>query len=164
MSAILFPPSEGKTVALGGIGVVYKLESSDTRGAFAIVEHPIEAGTLVPPHTHAFEDEFSYVVQGEIGVRVADEVVIATPGCYVVKPRGVPHTFWNAGPEPGRLIEIIAPPHFEQYFAEMAALFGAGDHPDFEAVAKLAARYGLTFQMEWAPELCERYKLKLLGR
>ena len=164
MSAFLFPPSEGKTVALGGLGVVYKLDGSDTRGAFSIVEHPIEPGTLVPPHTHAHEDEFSYVLQGEIGVRMGDEVLLATPGCYVLKPRGVPHTFWNAGPAPGRLIEIIAPPHFERFFAEMAALFRDGGLPDFERVAKLASRYGLTFQMEWVPELSEKYNLKLLGR
>lgn len=164
MSAFLLLPSEGKAIALSGLGVVYKLDGGDTRGAFSIVEHPIEPGTLVPPHTHAHEDEFSYVLQGEIGVRIADEVVIATPGCYVLKPRGVPHTFWNAGPEPGRLIEIISPPHFERFFTEMAALFRDGNAPDLEQRAKLASRYGLTFQMEWVPELCEKYHLKLLGR
>ena len=115
-------------------------------------------------HTHAHEDEFSYVLEGEIGVRIADEVLHATPGCYVFKPRGVPHTFWNAGPRPARLIEIISPPGFDKYFAEMATLFRGDGLPDFEQVTKLAGRYGLTFQMEWVPELVEKYNLKLLGR
>jgi uncharacterized cupin superfamily protein len=59
-----------------------------------------------------------YVLEGTIGARVGDREVVAGAGSYL-KPRGL-HTFWNAGPGPARLLEVIAPAGFETYFAELA--------------------------------------------
>ena len=52
-------------MALGGMGVVFKVSGRDTGGAFAVVEHPIEPGRLVLPHIHLHEDEYSYVLEGD---------------------------------------------------------------------------------------------------
>ena len=46
---IVVAPDEGETVWLGGLGVIFKVAAEETGGAFAVVEHPIEAGRLVPP-------------------------------------------------------------------------------------------------------------------
>jgi mannose-6-phosphate isomerase-like protein (cupin superfamily) len=105
---IVVKPGEGRSVWLGGMGVVYKVSGADTGGAFAVVEHPVEPGRLVLPHVHRHEDEYSYVLEGTIGARVGDREVVAGPGSYLIKPRGLMHTFWNAGPGPARLLEIIA--------------------------------------------------------
>ena len=51
-----------------------------------------------------------------------DQVLEAGPGCYVIKSCNIPHTFWNVGPEPARLIEIIAPSGFERFFDELGDL------------------------------------------
>lgn len=161
---VLVAPGKGEAVALGGVGVIYKLLGSQTGSAFSIVEHPIEPGTLVPPHTHSKEDEFSYVLEGEVGVKIGDLVLQATPGFYVLKPKGIPHTFWNAGPRPARLLEIISPAGFEAFFREMALLFSPAGPPDFGEVARLAGRYGVTLHPEWIEELAAKYHLKLLGR
>jgi uncharacterized cupin superfamily protein len=83
---------------------------------FAVVEHPIEPGRLVLPHVHQHEDEYSYVLEGTIGARVGDREVVAGPGSYLIKPRGLMHTFWNAGPglgaalggdRPGRVRDVL---------------------------------------------------------
>lgn len=66
---IVMEPDEGETVWLGGLGVIFKIAAEETGGAFAVVEHPIEPGRLVPPHIHEREDELSYVLEGEIGAR-----------------------------------------------------------------------------------------------
>lgn len=161
---LVVPRHEGRTVWLGGVGVVYKVEGEETEGRLSIVEHPVRPGTLVPPHVHKHEDELSYVLDGELGARVGDQIVHATAGHYVFKPRGVPHTFWNRGPGECRFIELIYPAGFERYFEEMAALFPPdGGLPDFSEVAQLGARYGLTFFDDWVPELTERYGLTVLG-
>lgn len=153
----------GDLVHLGGIGVHYKIPPEVTGGAFSVVEHPVRPGVLVPPHLHTREDEFSFVIEGEIGVRIGDQVFTARPGDYVVKPRGVPHTFWNSGPEPARLLEILAPPQFGQYFREMAAILAEGGEPDFERISVLADRYGVSFLMDWVPELSAQYGVTILG-
>jgi mannose-6-phosphate isomerase-like protein (cupin superfamily) len=154
---VVVKPGEGRSVSLGGMGVVFKVSGADTGGAFAIVEHPIEPGRLVLPHVHRHEDEYSYVLEGTIGARVGDHEVTAGPGSYLFKPRGLMHTFWNACPGPARILEVISPAGFEAYFAELAE---AGDPGRRE---ELAATYGVTYSSDWVAELSSRHNLKLLG-
>jgi hypothetical protein len=126
----------------------------------------MDAGRLVPPHVHANEDEYSYILQGEFGVRIGDFETTAGPGAYIFKPRAIPHTFWNAGPAPARLIELIAPAGFEQFFDQLAEIYAAAGTglPDQQAIGELAARYQLSFtNPEWIPALKDKYHLKLLG-
>ena len=100
---------------------------------------------------------------GSIGVRFmidGDEVLTAEPGDLVFKPRNQWHTFWNAGDEPCRILEIISPAGFEQFFAELDAMGGVLNAPP-EAVAELSQRYGLEMQPDTVPGLLERFGLVL---
>ena len=65
--------------------------------------------SAAPLHMHTREDEYSYVLEGRMGALLGDDVVYAEPGDFVFKPRDQWHTFWNAGDEPCRILEIIAP-------------------------------------------------------
>jgi quercetin dioxygenase-like cupin family protein len=152
-------PGEGRTGELGSIGVAFKLWGHDTNGALSIVEHPFPVGALVPPHMHTREDEYSIVTEGEIGFRSGDREVVLGRGGYITKPRGELHTMWNAGATPARMIEVITPAGFEGFFDELSALLVAGP-PLPEAVAEIAARYGLEFgRPDWLPDVIARYKL-----
>ena len=145
---------DGETVQLGGLGVRFMTSGE----GFSLVEHPMAPRTLgAPMHAHAHEDEYSYVLEGEVGVQIGDEVRYATAGDLVVKPRGVPHAFWNRTDEPARLLEIISPRGFERYFAELAPLLPPQrEAPDFEGLAALQARYGLSMDMDTAATISER--------
>jgi mannose-6-phosphate isomerase-like protein (cupin superfamily) len=156
--SLVVKPGEGRSVWLGGMGVVFKVSGRDTGGAFAVVEHPIEAGRLVLPHVHLHEDEYSYVLDGTIGARVGDREVVAGPGTYLFKPRGLMHTFWNAGPSPARLLEVISPAGFENCFAVLAETGDPGRRQE------LAAKYGVTYSSDWVAGLVSKYNLKLLGQ
>jgi quercetin dioxygenase-like cupin family protein len=128
----------------------------DTGGALSIVEHPFPVGALVPPHTHAREDEYSIVIEGEIGFWSGDREVVLGPGGYISKPCGELHTMWNGGAAPARMIEVISPAGFENFFRELADLTAAGppQPPDMMALAR---RYGLQFgQPDWLPDLITR--------
>ncbi len=82
-------PGEGQVGELAeGIGVVFKIDGADTGGALSIVEHPFAVGALVPPHIHNLEDEYSIVLEGEIGFRSNDAEVVLGAGGYIIKPRG----------------------------------------------------------------------------
>lgn len=158
----LVGPGSGDLVSLGGLQAIYKLSGDETAGAYAIVEHVLMPGQLgSPPHTHANEDEVSIILEGEIGVQIGDDISTAGPGAYVIKPREVPHAFWNAGTSPARFIEIVSPPGFEQYFTDAAAVLAQDGPPDMEGLARVAARYGLTMHMERIPALVERFNLHL---
>ncbi len=82
---------------------------------------------------------------------------------YIVKPRGIPHAFWNPGPEPARLLEIIAPAGFERYFMQLAALVNKNVSREDEAIEKLSSEYGLTYHMEQAPALIAKHGLRAPG-
>jgi quercetin dioxygenase-like cupin family protein len=121
------------------------------------VEHPIEPGRLVLPRVHRHEDEYSCVLEGTIGARVGDREVVAGPGSYLIKPRGRMHAFWDAGPGPARLLEVIAPAGFEACFAELAEAGDPGRRQE------LATMYGVTYSTDWVAELTSRHDPNLLG-
>ena len=161
----LVEPEAGRRVSLGGVGVVFKVPGELTGGLVSIVEHPVVPGTLVPPHVHRSEDELSIVVEGRFGVKIGGDVFEAGAGAYVYKPRGVPHTFWNATDEPARLIELIWPAGFERFFDELATAYEDGHGtPAPERVGELAERYDCEFLMDWAPELEARYGVSLIHK
>jgi quercetin dioxygenase-like cupin family protein len=153
-------PGEGHAGTLGpGVGVQFKLDGADTLGALSIVEHPFDVGALVPPHVHTREDEFSIVTQGRIGFRSEDREVVLEAGGYIVKPRGEVHAMWNAGPTPARMIEVISPAGFEEFFRELAAL-SAANAVTPEDMGRLSEAYGLPFASpDWLPDVIARYGL-----
>jgi mannose-6-phosphate isomerase-like protein (cupin superfamily) len=136
--------SDTVTVRLGVVGARLILAGGASAGRFSVVEHPIGPdGLAAPVHRHSREDEYSFVLEGRWGFQQGTEVVYAEPGDLVYKPRDVWHTFWNATDEPARLLEIISPAGFEQFFVELAALLER-DPDDLEARSALAAAYGVT--------------------
>ena len=156
----IVPPGGGAEGFLGTIGVVFKLWGQDTGGSVSIVEHPFPVGSLVPPHLHTLEDEYSIVTEGEIGFRSGDREVVLGAGGYITKPRGEVHTMWNAGAVPARMIEVISPAGFEHFFREMSELLADGQPPSPDVVLAIAARYGLQLHRPaWLPDLIERYGL-----
>ena len=151
----------GERVNLLALGVRFMIESETTGGAFSLVEHPLPPRALgAPLHTHRNEDEYSYVLEGRVGVQLGEEVLEAGPGDLVFKPRGQQHAFWNAGDEPARLLEIISPAGFENYFRELAPLLAAPER-DEEAIGEVVRRYELDIDFSTIPVLAERHNLRL---
>ncbi len=154
-------PEDGKAGSLGSIGVRFMIDGEEAGGDFSLVEHPMPPRALAAPlHRHNREDEYSFVIEGRMGALLGDEVVEAGPGDLVFKPRNQWHTFWNAGEEPCRILEIIAPAGFEHFFEELVDL-GGGLAADPEALAALSARYELEMKPESIPELLERFDLRI---
>ena len=156
-------PRDGKAGFLGSIGVRFMLDGDDAGNRVAVVEHPMSAHALASPlHRHVREDEYSYVVEGHVGALLGEEVVIAGPGDLIFKPRNQWHTFWNAGDEPARLLEIISPAGFEQFFAELVELGGVAQ-ADPEVLAGLCERYELEMDPSSVPDLIQRFGLQFPG-
>ena len=154
-------PGDANEGFLGSIGVRFMIDGSEAGERFSLVEHPMSPRALAAPlHLHTREDEYSFVLEGRMGALLGDEVVEAGPGDLVFKPRNQWHTFWNAGDEPCRILEIIAPAGFERFFAELDALGGALQ-ADPVQLGELNARYGLEMQPDTVPELLERFGLQI---
>ena len=156
-SDVYLAPDGGTSADLGGLGVHFKARGEITGGRFAIVEHPIEPGVLVDPHVHRNEDEMSFVLERSIWARVGDQEIEAAPGSYVWKPRGVLHTFWNPGPDPARILEVISPAGLEHLFEQVAELLEHPSETTEHDVYDLCRQYGLSFDRAWVPELEARF-------
>jgi mannose-6-phosphate isomerase-like protein (cupin superfamily) len=130
---------------------------------FSLVEHPMSARALAAPlHRHTREDEYSYVLEGRVGALLGDEVLIGGPGDLIFKPRKQWHTFWNAGDEPARILEIISPAGFEHFFAELVELGGLSE-ADPQALADLCGRYAVDVDPDSISGLAERFDLCFPG-
>src|SRR5215208_463038 len=154
-------PRDAQEGFLGSIGVRFMIDGDEAGQRFSLVEHPMSPRALAAPlHRHTREDEYSYVLEGRMGALLGDDVVEARPGDLVHKPRNQWHTLWNAGDEPCRILEIISPAGFEQFFRELDAMGGA-INADPDELQALNEKYGQEMQPDSVPGLLERFGLQI---
>ena len=118
---ILIAPDEGAHLPI--LDITHKVTSESFGGAFTIIAAGIPPDEMIPPHTHTREDECSedecnFVLEGELTLGVRGEIVVATVGSCVLKPRGVNHDLCNTGTVPVRFLEFHTPGEFENYYDE----------------------------------------------
>jgi hypothetical protein len=80
----------------------------------------------------------------------------------VLKPRRIPHTMWNAGPAPARIIELYTPGGFELFFKDFGERLRQGPI-GLDELNHLGAPHGIRFFDDWIPDLKATYNLRLVG-
>src|SRR6266480_3490664 len=85
--------NEGEAFWLRGMLETIKISGKDTNGEFGLIELRVPEGVGSPWHVHPEEDEWFYVLDGEVTVWVADTKMSLTAGSFAFGPKGVPHTF-----------------------------------------------------------------------
>ncbi len=161
---IIVGPTSGRVVSFLGNRAIFKVRGDQTSGAFSITETVLAPSrTLVPPHRHEKMAEVSYILEGMLGVMVAEEEFQAGPGSFVVRPKGVPHALWNMTDRPVRTLEISMPGGFDSWAEELARLVSATPPPTLEQLFEAARGYDTIFLPELAPPLIEKYKLRMPG-
>lgn len=128
----------GQTVTVAGD--VYRClgTGASTEGSYTVVEAEVPPGGGPPMHMHAREEEGFYVLEGEIDFTAEGTTMRAGPGAYLNMPRTTPHAFKNNTDRPARMLILCAPAGIEHFFA-------AADGKPPEALAEIAAHYGITF-------------------
>jgi quercetin dioxygenase-like cupin family protein len=146
---IVSGPGEGEALwFVNTLGIV-KASAETTGGAFAVVEQFAARDSGSPLHVHHREDEWFYVIEGELTFWVGGEVSVAPAGSFVFGPKGIPHTFLVSSEE-ARFLLVAQPAGFEAFMraaGEPAATREipppSTEPPDPEALAKLAADFGI---------------------
>jgi quercetin dioxygenase-like cupin family protein len=115
-------------------------DSADTDGRFAVMEFRSKPGSEPPMHFHENEDEFFFVLEGQMRFTVNGQDRVLGPGESTMVKRGTPHTFRVLTPE-SRSLTIVSPGGFEEFFRELAG----ETPPSFERLAETAARHGSRF-------------------
>lgn len=156
----LVPAGSGRVLMHGPLGALLLAGAEATEGVASFVVHPMAPRILGSPvHTHTREDEWTFVLEGRVGVQVGREVVEAGPGDLLLKPRGVAHAFWNPTDEPARILEVITPGGFETYFEGLGAIL-AEPAPDLAALGELAARHAVEMDPASVPRLMAEHGLR----
>ena len=143
MKAVVVRPGEGRFIAVGsGSGVTVKVSEPETGGLCTVWEGRVGPGMVgAGPHYHHERDEFIYVLQGEIVLRIGEEQHIAAAGTFVFVPRETIHGFHNASRESATLLVMHHPAGFDRFLDEMQQL--AARHGSQEERAALAARFDM---------------------
>jgi len=154
--------AEAHSISLYDVAFRYGIGSVESDGAVSLLEVTIPPRTLVKPHAHSREDEYSLILSGTVGARLGDATVEDIPaGSWLVKPRSVPHAMWNVSAEPFRILEVVLPGGIERYFERIAPIL-TEKGPEWTArYDALAEEFGLTILDDWADELQARYGITL---
>jgi len=110
---------EGETFWFAGMLQTVKIGSADTGGRYGLIEFLVPPGLGSPWHVHTDEDEWFYVLDGNLTVYVGDTRVDLAPGGGAFGPTGVPHTFIGAGPDSTRVLVGLSPVQFEGFLREV---------------------------------------------
>ena len=129
-----------------------------------MLEATVPARTLIKPHMHTREDEFTLVLEGNVSARRGPTRSSrpSRPGLgWSNQPAPIPHAMWNVTAGPARILEVVMPGGLERYFEQIAPVLM--EHgPDWtKRYDALAEEFGLTILNDWTDELKERYGVTL---
>jgi mannose-6-phosphate isomerase-like protein (cupin superfamily) len=120
---IVLAPGGGPTLTFMDAKIAYKVSSTETGGAWSLLEHtlpPHFAG--MPLHWHKVTQQGFYVLEGKVSFQVGSQVFSAEPGAFISVPTQTLHKFSNQQDGSARLLEIIVPGGCESFLKELVAL------------------------------------------
>ena len=144
MKAIVVAPGDGRFIAVGssGAGVTVKASEAETGGLCTVWEGRVGPGSVgAGPHYHCSRDEFFYILEGELVLRIGDDSHTARAGTFAFVPRETVHGFHNASSESATILVVHHPAGFERFLEEMQQL--AARNGSREERAALAARFDM---------------------
>jgi quercetin dioxygenase-like cupin family protein len=140
---------EGEALWFLGQLVTIKSSGASTGGRVAVTETLAPQGSGSPLHVHHNEDEWFYVIEGELTFWVGGKVTVAPAGSFVYGPREIPHTFIVSS-EQARFLLVVEPAGFEDFVRalgqpapQLVIPPPVTEPPDVERLAAIAAQYGL---------------------
>ncbi len=151
-----------RVISLYDVVFRYGVGGDTSDGSLSMLEVTIPPKTLVKPHMHTLEDEYTLVLAGTVGACLGDDTVEEIPaGSWLIKPRSIRHAMWNVFDEPARILEVVLPGGIERYFEQIAPVLM--EHgPDWtRRYNQLAKEFGLTIFDDWSTELQARYDITL---
>jgi quercetin dioxygenase-like cupin family protein len=127
---------------LGEPGLV-KLAGSDTNEAVAVVHLTVPKLSGPPLHRHGREDEWFYVIDGEITWEIDGKRFSGGVGTSAFAPRGTAHAFQNFSDQTAHVLVMVTPAGLERFFEDVTIMNKDLAQPDFERVGKLMQDYGM---------------------
>lgn len=107
-------------IKLGGESHDCKVSAQDTQGAMCVFEFTGSGGG--PRHLHHEQDEWIYVIEGEINLVVGAEGLRLTASESIFIPRKTSHTWTRMSSRPAKIINVYQPAgKMEEFFRQVSA-------------------------------------------
>ena len=127
-----------------------KATGQQTGGMLGMIEQVLPAGSETSYHVHHAEDEYWYILEGEVTFISEERRIEATPGSFVFMPRDIPHGLRTQTPT--RLLVFSTPPSFVDFAIEMS-----------EPATKLSIPPSAPALTEERRSLSAKYDIEILG-
>lgn len=121
----------GKPHSLGFSSLTFKVMPAETGGGLFVIEHTHLAPGGPPLHLHPHQDEWFYLLEGEVVFRVGEQTLHLGPGESILAPRAIPHTFSSLRASSHMLIGFTPAGKMEQYFRDAEVHRELAGNPDF---------------------------------
>jgi quercetin dioxygenase-like cupin family protein len=116
------PPGGGPSYDWSRDHTFVKVSTSDSGGAFALMEDNLKLEFALGLHLHRQHAETFYVLDGEINFYIDSDWMTAAAGTCIHIPPSIPHAVDLPPGRTGRMLMIYQPSGFDQYLAELAAM------------------------------------------
>jgi mannose-6-phosphate isomerase-like protein (cupin superfamily) len=110
----------GESRSLGFSSIQFKVLPRETGGGLFVIEHTHLAKGGPSLHYHLHQEEWFYVMEGEVLFQVGDRRMRLRSGESVLGPRNVPHAFTSVSETPGRLLIAFTPAGLMEEFFRAA--------------------------------------------
>lgn len=106
----------------GFSSMLFKVVAKETNQNLFILEHANMTKGGPPLHYHPHQEEWFYVIEGEVLFQVGDTRKKLGPGDSILGPRMIPHTFSSIGEKPGRMLIAFTPAGKMEDFLRITAV------------------------------------------
>jgi quercetin dioxygenase-like cupin family protein len=125
LNAFALAARQGRTpgpLDILGEEVLVKLTNADTNGAAAVFHLTGPPMSGPPRHRHSREDEWFYVLDGQIIAEIDGQRTVLHAGGSGFASRGTAHTFQNFGDAAAQMLVMVTPGGSHQFFEELSSL------------------------------------------
>lgn len=143
------PPGGGKKLWVADELMTFVVSGEETGGKYSLTDSTVPPRGEAPPHIHHREDEAFWVLEGELEIMVGGRKLEARSGTFIHLPRGIIHTYKNAGATPARFLSLMVPAGLEKFFEEVGKPGTDPSSPppfgeeDVQRLLAVAPKYGV---------------------
>jgi mannose-6-phosphate isomerase-like protein (cupin superfamily) len=137
-SSANLPGEQQETLLVAGNSIIIKVHGGQTENAYSVFELHVPPNVGAGLHIDKDWDEWWHVIEGTFVFMLNGERIELNAGGFAYGPKGVPHSFKNAGEATGKLVMITMPSGLEKFFRNIheASLHGSPDKETFVSIMK----------------------------
>ena len=126
--------------------VFFKMGGDEVEGLFDYFEIRVQYLGGPPLHIHSVQHETFHVLEGQLTLKLGDELIEANAGDFLHIPMGTIHTYVNLKEgTTARAVGNLSPGGFNKFVAELSAYQQQASPPDPKVIAEISARHKQVF-------------------